>query len=502
LVILAYSALGYVLRISTEVRAYMLMIALLILAFWLVLRYFNRPTIRRAVLLTVTMAAAFYMYLPSIVGFLMLGLYTLIVYPRKIWRWWLPGIIALALALPLIVSKLDDVAVRFAATDITAPQSLAEGVGLTFSEFVVYNYVNYPVVIWIILFAAATVIILARSARRNMQPVTWVFLAWAIGLPLLMYLVNPWLKFDKHYSMALTIAFSIWVGWGLAYLPRRLSYVAALFLLVLSFIPFHLQYGAGYVRPWIANFEWLSQRLQPDDVVLIDPNGGVEKYYEWDYASKLYFPNGLHFVTDPTGYRRVWYITVEGQRDPAADQAVRQGRVEREFVGPSDFFFRLYEAPPDPKGILFDNGMRFHGIDILKPDGHIALTGPLTAQHDFSTVHIRLWWSVDRQPAQDYSVGTYLFFRGGVVDQVDGAPHTISLEYPPHVPPPETSQWTPGHFYVEDRDLHIPDIIGANKWALDIYMAVYQWQDNTRISALGVDKDTLLHLQRLYAETW
>lgn len=33
IVILAYSALGYVLRISTEVRAYMLMIALLILAF-------------------------------------------------------------------------------------------------------------------------------------------------------------------------------------------------------------------------------------------------------------------------------------------------------------------------------------------------------------------------------------------------------------------------------------------------------------------------------------
>ena len=71
--------------------------------------------------------------------------------------------------------------------------------------------------------------------------------------------------------------------------------------------------------------------------------------------------------------------------------------------------------------ILFTNGMRFHGMDILSPSGRIALTGPLTAQHDFSTIRIRLWWSVDQAPTADYSVGTYLFFRGAVVDQVDGA---------------------------------------------------------------------------------
>jgi hypothetical protein len=31
---------------------------------------------------------------------------------------------------------------------------------------------------------------------------------------------------------------------------------------------------------------------------------------------------------------------------------------------------------------------------------------------------------------------------------------------------------------------------------------VYQWQDNTRIPAPGVDNNTLLRLIRLYAETW
>ena len=75
-----------------------------------------------------------------------------------------------------------------------------------------------------------------------------------------------------------------------------------------------------------------------------------------------------HFVTNSEGYRRVWYVTAEGKRDPTTDAAVRKGRVERDFVGPADFFC-LYEAPPDPVGILFDNGMRFHGVDFLDSTG-------------------------------------------------------------------------------------------------------------------------------------
>jgi hypothetical protein len=499
MIIIAFSALGYLIHASTEVRAYMLMITLLILAFWFVLRYFDYPSTYRALPLALAMAAAFYVYLPVVIGFFMLGLYTLIVYPRKIWRWWLPGLIAVVLALPLILNKLDDMAVRIAATDLNAPQTLLESVTTTFTEFTVYKYTDYPAALWVMLFVAATVIILVR---RRFQPTTWVFFTWALLLPIFIYIVNPWLKFAGRYSVAIVIGYGIWVGWGLAYLPRPFFRVAALFLLALSFFPFQLHFTDDFWRPLRANFSWLSERLQPEDVVLIDPNGGVGKYYEWDYASRLYFPNGLHFVDDPAGYRRVWYITVEGQRDPATDQAVRQNRVEREFVGPARFFFRLYEAPPDSEGILFDNGMRFHGIDILSPSGLIALTGPLTIQHDFSTFRIRLWWSVDQPPSADYSIGTYLFFRDGMIDQVDGAPQTVSLEYPPNVPPSETSRWLPGRYYIEERELHIPDIIGANRYGLNIYLSVYQWWDNTRISAPNVDENTLLFLKRIYMETW
>lgn len=30
---------------------------------------------------------------------------------------------------------------------------------------------------------------------------------------------------------------------------------------------------------------------------------------------------------------------------------VRAGRMERHFIGPAWFFFRLYETPPDPAGM-------------------------------------------------------------------------------------------------------------------------------------------------------
>jgi hypothetical protein len=502
IVILVYSALGFTMRISSEVRGYMLMITLLLLAFWMLVRYFDHPSVRRAIPLAVSMAGAFYLYLPSVIGFVMLGLYSLIVYRHKVWQWWLPGLIALALAVPLIIDKLPQAGVRIAATDADAPQTLIEALGENFVQFTVFRYVDYPVIVWVALFLLATVLIVWRW--REATRVTWAFFAWVIVLPLLLFALNPWFKFfDKHYSMALVIGIAVWVGWGLAYL-RREAYVPLLVgLSILVVFPFRLDYYESFWRPLSANFEWLSERLQPGDVVLIDPNKGVDKYYEWAYASQLYFPNGLQFVTDPTGYRRVWYVTFEGKRDPVTDAAVRQGRLEREFVGPANFFFRLYEAPPDPEGVLFENGMRFHGMDVLDESGNIYHSGPLLTRHEGETLRVRLWWTVDETPPADYSVGLYLFERGrDMVDQTDSAPQVVSLEYPPDIPPQETSRWTPGRFYVEERELRLPYVETANLNTYRIYLTVYQWWDNTRLTAPGVDENRLLLLQTIRTETW
>ena len=293
------------------------------------------------------MVIAFYTWLPSVLGFLMLGVYTLIVYRRAVWRWIVPGIPAMLLALPLIISKLNSLAYQVNKPIVDPPASFQGGIANYFSLYTGFNYVNYPIIIWVILSIAATLLIFYRW--RQEQRLNWAFLAWAFGLPLLMYLLNPWLKFfDNHYSMALMIGMAVWIGWGLALLPRWPAQIVMVGLLGLMLVNFDLHYPPYFWRPWNSTMTWLSEHIQPDDVLLIDPNKGVDKYFEWAYYSKVYFPEGLHFVTNPDGYRRVWYITPEGKRDPATDAAVRKGRVERNFVGPADFFFRLYEAPPDP----------------------------------------------------------------------------------------------------------------------------------------------------------
>ena len=88
------------------------------------------------------------------------------------------------------------------------------------------------------------------------------------------------------------------------------------------------------------------------------------------------------------------------------------------------------------------------------------------------------------------------------MDQFDGPPQVVSLEYPPQVPPPATSQWQPGKFYVEERELQMPLPDQGYLTSFRIYMTVYQWWDNARIHAPGVNDDTWLLLKQFQIESW
>ncbi len=498
IVLLVFGALGYSLRISTEVRAYMLMITLLILAFWATLRYFTRPSLRRALPLGLCLAAIFYTYLPGVIGFVMLGIYTLVVYRRAIWHWWLPGVIALIVAAPMIIDKISRVVERVEAAP--AGQSFVEAFTTFFSQYTVFRYVDYPVIIWAVLFILATALILWRWRSANVTIIA--LFTWAFILPVLLYLLNPILKFfQQHYSMALMLGLALWIGWGLSYLRRGAVLVAAFVLIGLMLYPFRLEYYPGYWRPLLATFKWLQTNMQSGDVLVIDPNCCNAAEYEWDYATRLYLPGGLNFVDNPAGYRRVWYITDEENRDTDTVQAVSENRIARNFYGPAYFFFRLYEAPPDTEGILFENGMRFHGVDLLDSSGYRYQTGPLAVRHEGESVRLRFWWSVDRPPEFDYSLVTFITGRRNeVVAQFDGPPQTVSLEYPPDIPPQATSQWTPGRYYIEERELTMP--YNPNGDTFRVKIAVYQWWDNTRIAAPGVDGDILLPLLRFKVNSW
>jgi hypothetical protein len=194
----------------------------------------------------------------------------------------------------------------------------------------------------------------------------------------------------------------------------------------------------------------------------------------------------LNYVTEPGNYRRIWYIFTEGKQDPALFARVQQNRTPLEEIGDPSFRIRLYEAPPDIQGIRFENGLRFHGVEPLD------MAGPEPVWREGQRMKVRMWWSVDQPVPVDLSVGTYVFDSAGVIAQFDGPPQVING-------PRETSRWQPGQYYVEDREIQL---VNPMKGSYDLFLAVYQWWDNYRLRASGVNQDKLLPIMTFSVMSW
>jgi hypothetical protein len=167
-------------------------------------------------------------------------------------------------------------------------------------------------------------------------------------------------------------------------------------------------------------------------------------------------------------------------------EGVQAGRLAGRFVGPPGCLFRVYEAPPDPVGILLENGMRFHGLEVMEND--LPWSAPV-ARREAESVQVRLWWSAERPVDRDYSVGVYILRGGELVAQVDSLPQ---ISNPPGSPP-ETSRWQPGQLYSEVRTLDLP--FPAARGTYGLYMAVYFWADGERVDIPGADANRLLFLR-------
>ncbi|MBN1285785.1 MAG: hypothetical protein JXB47_10335 [Anaerolineae bacterium] len=494
LAMLAYSALGFAIFKSMLVRSYVIAIALLPLVFWLAMRYFARPTLRRAAPLGLAMLFMFHIHLTSAFGFALIGLYTLAVYRRAVWRWWLPGLIAVVPALPLIVDKLgttNSAAIKARANPLAPfPAAMLD----LFEKYAGYLFVG-----WAALFILAAALLWLRARPRYLELLA--LLAWMFVAPALIYVFNDQLGFfAPRYTWWAMLAIALWLGWGLAYLPRAGALTAAALFVVAAFwsIPID-QYSFQRLIPIEQNLAWLAKHIRAGDVILIDPNckasGACRAGYEWNYFAQAYFPNGgLEFVDSPEGHRRIWYVKQNGAHDRALEARIWEDHVPRTFFGPPDFLFRLQEAPPDIEGILFENGLRFHGADILDRSAPAVW-------REGETIHLQLWWSVDAPPSDDYSIGFYLIGRDGLVAQTDGPPQTINPNpIGAEIIPKETSRWEPGRFYIEERTLAVPYPTFEATFAL--YMAVYRWWDGVRIAAPGVDADIKLKLFDIPVKAW
>lgn len=481
--ILAYAAVSYGILLTIEVRGYSLLMGIMPFALWFTLRYFDHPHLqwRRAVPLAISLAAMFYISLTSLGAFLALGLYTLIVYRGKVWRWWLPGLIAAVLAVPEVLSKTQVAVTRVEATRTLNPLPLIPAL-----SDLLWRYTGHIAIVWAVLFISAAVLIIMYRRFSNRH--TPVLLLWVFAMPLLMYVLNPLIGFfSARYAWWMMVGIALLVGVGLSYLPRIGMIGASVLLIGIAFYPIP---RTGEFKIWSnlsplnENFSWLRDHMTQGDVILLDSTNGCGRVEEWDYYLRLHFPNGLTFITpeDIDAHRRIWHIISAGDQDAAVEQRLSRNHVQGEFVGPAPCLFRLYEAPPNTEGVLFENGMRFHGADLMR-DGKVW-TAPL-ALHEGENVRVRLWWSADNAPELDYSVGVFMM-RGSGERQI------AESNSAPQTQPPETSRWTPGQFYTEERELTLPYPTGSGRY--DLFLTVYYWEDQRRLNAPGVNEAGLLQI--------
>ncbi len=482
LAMLVWSALGLVIQLSVEVRGYALMLPLTMLAIWLTLRYFGRPDWRRALPLALSMAAMFYVSYTGGMVIALLVLFSLLVWRRRSWRWWLPGSLTLLLILPELLDLAAFLGQRAPATGGIAALPVARALAQLYVD---YAGAYWP--LWALLGAIALYALLRHE--RGQDAMALALSVWALGMPALVYLFNNVLGlFHGRYTWWILPGIALWLARGLAWLPRRGIRLATLLLLPALFAP--LPADSPYqifdvLSPLEANFRWLREHMQWGDVVLSSARHRCGHAEEWDYHQRAWLPNGLRVVTDPVAHRRVWVLNPEWQA-PWIQAHLAEARVPGHFVGPWGCLLRLHEAAPEPQGTAYANGMRFHGAELMR--GTRSLDADAVF-HEGETLQLRLWWSVDTSPQRDYSLHTWLSREDVVLAEVNGPPQPW---WPPDAPD-TTSRWQPGRRYVERRELDLP--LPAETGRYDVFMKLYYWEDLESVGAPGLGP----HGERLVA---
>jgi len=462
---LAYIAPAHILYLSLLVRGYVFIYALAPLLTYLLILYFEKPTFRRALLIAVVGAAMFYIHLRAVFAYLVAGIITFSIFGRRVWRVWLPGLLMALLALPELLAKFNLAVNRSTYLLQTSLPSSANLYPAWYSGFL-----GEGALVFIVLTAVALLAALTLPKYRRMIAALVVIVA----LPYLSYSTR-FLRFDGYRHLHV---FMFGVCFLLALAATRLGrafvLLASVALVGVMLLPASFDEFIIYqTPPVLQNFEWLAKHWQNGDVVYRDPTTKVMQPQAWEYFARAYFPQGMPMVMSPSGYRRVWYATADGWNLPETKALLETGRIPREYVGPWNLLFRLYEGPPDPVGKLFANGLRFHGMDI---EG--SATGRYWVAHENEPLKLKLWWSVDRAIEADYSITVqFLASDGSLFTQ--SADRTGSVDVPK-----ETSHWEPGRFYIDTLTLTTPDssIVGQNAInGLPLQLVVYQWWDGKRI---------------------
>ena len=356
-----------------------------------------------------------------------------------------------------------------------APRELAWVAALDWPLFTV----RYGMALLSVLAAAG----LYRAARH------WTGLISA-QFSLLTFAALPWMRFHSIHvawvgalftMVGLLLALAI--GVILARLPRYTQVGGAAVLLILMIVPINPHARADFGENVGGLVQWLAASYRPGDAVLLAPSVTADAAVlaEWNYFTRQHLPGQL--ATDPANARRVWYI--QGlTKDYAQLDDLRSEYTVRGYHGQPTLLAELYERPPQPVLLQYDNRMQFNGADVEQHG--TLMTGALIPGEPAT---VRLWWSVQAPPQINYSVGIYVLSASGeLLTSSDSRPQPAAV-IPQLAPPEQTSRWTPGTDYVDERRLQIP-ADGAV-----LVMAVYDSATGQRAFANSVRDDGLYTLR-------
>ncbi len=488
---LFYSVGGWAIFLSLHLRGHSLTFALAPVSLWTVLCYFSRPDWQRGVLLGAGLAAMLYIHVTVVIFYAALGTFTLILYGwRALRRWVVPVLTLAVLAIPEVAHKASLALQSRQALALELP-SLPEALWRYFAEIG-----RQAEVLWLVILVAGVALALWRersNLRRGIALVLWLVFPLILLVPALRDIFT--LRYTSWYLPGLALV----LGGGYASLPLPARWVLIPALLVFGALPFRVTNLDAFEPNVGTLMRDLAGGMQAGDALVVDPNFqnpfGEVPVEEWDLFSSIYFPDGMPLRQTPGDARRVWYLRDAENDTPEVREAVAAGRVRREFFGPPDLFVQLYEAPPDPVGVAFDNGMRFHGTDIITPDGE-RNTHYFPVFREETDLRLHLWWSVDESPELDYSVGVYITNFDGKLDSTDDTPESVLLRPGAGLAPTATSQWEPGQFYVTEH------VVRVEMGSSGVSMAVYQWWDNVRIPGETTGADGTLVPFRFRVKAW
>lgn len=499
---LAYSGIGYIVYLSILLRPYAPVMLLFPLLLYLTDYYFQSPTLKRAILLAIVIAGMWYINLSSIFAYLIVGLYSLFKDWRKILHWIIPVIAAFVLALPELWTKINTVLERTSSDLLSSPlpplpQALYE------------RYIDYfgtQWLIWFVIMGIAIVLILIN--RKTKKSTLIFFLIWAIGGLLLLYITHSRTNFFQfaRYGWWIAPAFAFLIAYAISVLPRRIQWLCGIGLMLLLFVPQNITDYKEPIPDFESSFEWLSQYYAAGDTVIVDPNCQCNRPEVWDYYERIYLPGGLNIVDEVLDYdRRIWYFRTIDHEDPATFSAIQDTREAGIFAGHPGFFLQLYIGAPDSHGILFENGLRFHGYEVLDNDS-LQPQNAMINMPEGENLILRLWWSIDELPAQDYSVSIQIWnATWGMYAQDDRTPHPIFLQpnlYDYGDPPGTMSSWEINTLYVEERAIFLPYEPRLRRTNFTVFMTVYQSWDGVTISADGTNENDLLPLFDFTVVAW